>query len=61
MSDFIKSLILFLTIVLWCSTILTFFSKTFNEMIIKELKENCINIKKRNEISKKLLRKIFYK
>ena len=61
MKELYVSIILFFTILMWLDLILSFFSKTFNEIIIKELEKQNKLIDDRRKIIKKLLRKLFYK
>ncbi len=56
-----KDLFIFLTIILWLDLILSFFSKSFNEMMIKELEEQNKKIENRKKVIRKLLRKFFNK
>ncbi len=56
-----KYLFMFFTTILWIDLILSFFSKSFNKMMIKELKELNKKIDNRRQVIKKLLRKLFNK
>ena len=56
-----KCLFMFFTTILWIDLILSFFSKSFNKMMIKELKELNKKIDNRRQVIKKLLRKLFNK
>lgn len=56
-SEIIKSLFMFFTIILWVDLILSFFSKSFNNMMIEELKKQNKIIENRGRAIKKLLKK----
>lgn len=60
-SEIMKYLFMFFTTILWIDLILCFFSKSFNEMMIKELEELNKKIENRKKVIKKLLRKFFDK
>ena len=60
-SEIMKYLFMFFTTILWIDLILCFFSKSFNEMMIKELEERNKKIENRKKVIKKLLRKFFNK
>ncbi len=58
MGEFIASIFIFLTLLMWITTLLSFISKQFNNEVINSLKKQNILIDKyRNEI-KKLFSKI---
>lgn len=56
-----KDLFIFFTIILWVDLILSFFSRAFNEMMIKELEKQNKIIENRRKAIKKLLRKFIDK
>lgn len=58
---FIKSVFIFLTILMWIDFILSFVSKTINNVIIESLQEQNKMISNRRMRIKLLLRKIFKK
>lgn len=60
-SEIIKYLFMFFTIILWVDLILSFFSKSFNNMMIEELKKQNKIIENRGRTIKKLLRKFINK
>ncbi len=59
MAEFIVSLILFLTILMWLDLILSFISKSFNEDMIKTLQEQNEMIDRRRSNLKKIFQKLF--
>lgn len=58
---FIRSVFIFLTILMWIDFILSFVSKTINNVIIESLQEQNKMISNRRMRIKLLLRKIFKK
>ena len=61
MKEFIQSLFIFFTILLWIDFILCFFSKELNDSIIRSLNAQNKKIDRRKEIIKSLLIKCFKK
>lgn len=58
MKDIVSCIVIFLTLVMWGSLILSFLSKTFNNSMIDSLKgQNCL-IENRRKTIKKLLKKL---
>lgn len=55
----LESIFIFLTIIMWIDLIISSISISFNQMMIEELENKNILIKKRNEKIKSFLSKIF--
>ena len=57
--NLLESIFIFLTIIMWIDLVISSISISFNQMMIEELENKNILIKKRNEKIKSFLRKIF--
>lgn len=57
--NLLESIFIFLTIILWIDLVISSISISFNQMMIEELENKNILIKKRNEKIKSFLSKIF--
>ena len=57
--NLLESIFIFLTIIMWIDLVISSISISFNQMIIEELENKNILIKKRNEKIKSFLSKIF--
>lgn len=57
--NLLKSIFIFLTIIMWIDLVISSISISFNQMMIEELENKNILIKKRNEKIKSFLSKIF--
>ena len=57
--NLLESIFIFLTIIMWIGLVISFISISFNQMMIEELENKNILIKKRNEKIKSFLSKIF--
>lgn len=55
----LESIFIFLTIIMWIDLVISSISISFNQMMIEELENKNILIKKRNEKIKSFLSKIF--
>mgnify|MGYP000879820545 CR=1 FL=1 len=57
--NLLESIFIFLTIIMWIDLVISSISISFNQMMIEELENKNILIKKRNEKIKSFLSKIF--